>query len=304
MATISVGDAVGEGFSLIRRKPGAVALWAVLVLGFLVVRIAAYLPLYGAVIAQWSHGGGAGGGAAPDFTSLLPQIQQAQALGILLGLASLFVNVVVVCAIYRAVLRPEQNRFGYLRVGSAELFLFVFIIAAIIVFVLGAVVAAIPIALIGVAIGHGSAANGTIYGVIVGIAAIAAVIYLALRLALVGPMMVDDGQFHLGDAWALTRGKVGSLFLIALLLVVIVLVAEIVAASTGFALMGVLTGGFSHWQTLGQTPLTLLSRLAPVLVVEGVAWIILISCALPVMSAPWARAYRDLKQADPAAAFG
>ena len=303
MATISVGNAVGEGFSLIRRRPGAVALWAVLVLGMLVARFAAYMPLYAARIAQWSHGGGAGASAQPDFSTLLPQMLQAQALGLLLGLVSLFVNTVVVCAIYRAVLRPEESRFGYLRVGSAELFLFVFIIAVAIVFVMGALVAAIPIALIGVLVGHGSAASGVFFGVVVGIGAVVVVIYLALRLALVGPMMVDDGQFHLGDAWALTRGKAGSLFLIALLLVVIVLVAEIVAAGTGFALLGAMTGGFSQWQSVGQTPLTVLSRLAPVLVVEAVAWIVLISCALPVMSAPWARAYRDLKPADPAAAF-
>lgn len=303
MATISVGGAAGEGFSVIRRHPGAVAIWALLVVGLLAFRIAVSVPIYVTLFARMAHGA-VGGGASPDITALLPQLQQAQALGFLLSLASLFVNTVVICAVYRAVLRPEQNQFGYLRVGSAELFLCVFTIGAIIAFVIAAIVVAIPLALIGAIVAHGSPGGGAVFGAMAAIAVLVGATYLILRISLIGPMMVDDGQFHLGEAWALTRGKVGSLFLIALLLVIMILTAEIVLVGIGAGLVGAMALGIGQVQTLAQqSPAALLSRFAPVLLVEGVGWIVLIAVVMPVFAAPWARAYRDLRQTDVAAAF-
>jgi hypothetical protein len=299
MGRISVSDAVGEGFSLIRRQPGAVALWALLTMGFLVVRIAASLPAYAAVFAQIARGG-----ASPDVTTMLPQLQQAQALGFLLGLVSLMVSAVVVCAVFRAVLHPEQNAFGYMRVGSAEIFLFVFIIVAVIVFVIGAVIVAMPLAIIGALIGRSAPAGAAVFGVIAVLAVLAGVTYLLLRLSLIGPMMVDDGQFNLGGAWALTRGKVGSLFLIALLLIVMVIVAEVVLGGVGLAMFGMATAGFTQLQSLAQQPpQAWLSRLGPMLAVMGVLWLVFVACLMPILYAPWARAYRDLKQTDLATTF-
>ena len=57
---------------------------------------------------------------------------------------------------------------------------------------------------------------------------IVGLIYVLLRFAFVVPMMVDDGQFHLFDAWSLTKGHVGSLFVIGLCLVRIAIAAELV----------------------------------------------------------------------------
>jgi len=302
MATISVGGAVGEGFSLIRRHPGSVALWALLVWGLLIVRVVLTFPAYSAMFAEFTRAAGAG--AKPDMAAILPQMQQAQALGLLLGFASLFLNTVVICAIYRAVLRPEQSQFGYLRVGSAELFLFVFTIGAVIAFSIAAVVVAIPLVIIGAVVGHGSLVGGVTFGVIAGIVAVIGVIYIGLRLSLIGPMMVDDGQFHLGDAWTLTRGKAGSLFLIGFVLIVLILVGEVVLASLGFAGIAAAAGGFGQWQALAQQPMVLLSRLAPALAIFGLVWLVAVACAMPILSAPWARAYRDLKQTDLAATFG
>jgi hypothetical protein len=60
-------------------------------------------------------------GAGVPFSSLLPGdflAQVREAVGIITGLV-LFV--VLVCAVWRAILRPEDRRFAYLRVGVAEL---------------------------------------------------------------------------------------------------------------------------------------------------------------------------------------
>jgi hypothetical protein len=299
MGAISVSGAVGEGFSLIRRQPGAVALWALVTVGFLALRVALSLPVYLAMFAQIARGG-----ATPDMTALLPQIQQTQALGLLLSLLSLMLSAVVTCAVFRAVLHPEQSGFGYMRVGSAEIFLFVFIIAAVIVLMIGAVVVTIPLVIVGGLVAQSAPAGAAVFGIIAVCAVMAGVIYLVLRFSLIGPMMVDDGQFNLGAAWTLTRGKVGSLFLIALLLVVVLLVGEVVLVGVGFALLGTATVGFTQLRGLFEgPPQAMFAQLGPVLAVLGILWLIFVACLMPIFYAPWARAYRDLKQNDLAAAF-
>lgn len=303
MATISVGAAIGEGFSLIRRQPGAVALWALLAFGFLALRAALYAPFYGALFAQMAHGARSANGS-PDIQALLPQLQQMQAFGLLFSLASLLLNSVLICGVYRAVLHPEKSAFGYLRVGAAELFLFVFAIGVLIVFFVALLVAMIPVGIVVAFAAQGSPGGAVAVGVIAGVLILIAAIYLFLRLALVGPMMVDDGQFHLGDAWALTRGKAGSLFLIALTLVVMLIVAELVIVAVGAGVLGAATGGFTEIPALVKQGLAaVVSRLAPGLAVVALGWLLLVGCAIPVFYAPWARVYRDLKHTDLAAAF-
>jgi hypothetical protein len=140
------------------------------------------------------------------------------------------------------------------------------------------------------------------------VAMIVALFYLLLRFSLVGPMMVDDGKFHLGESWTLTRGKVGSLFVIGLLLILILLLAEIVVLAVLIAVgsvgLGAAAGGLSHLDVFfQQPPQAMLSKLAPLLVVFAVLWVPLVGCAAAIMGAPWARAYRDLTHGDVAATF-
>jgi hypothetical protein len=132
--------------------------------------------------------------------------------------------------------------------------------------------------------------------------------YLALRFSLVGPMMVEDGKFHLGESWALTRGNVGALFLIALVLFVIILIGEIVLGILLFALglgaLAAIAGGLQNLPTLFQQPtLAMLERISPLIVIVAVLWVPLIGCVSAVMGAPWARAYRDLRPPDVSATF-
>ena len=301
MATISVGAAVTGGFSLIRREPVAVAIWAVILFAFFALRIALYLPVYGAVLGQIGRGG-----AQPNLQALLPQIQQAQAFGLLLSIGSVALNTMLACAIFRAILRPEERGFAYLKFGGTELFLSIFTIGIYFVFFIALLVIMIPVAIvIGLTAAQGGAAVGGA-GMVAFIAilvALAAAVYFALRLSLLGPLMVDEGQFKLGEAWALTRGKVGSLLLIAFLLFVMAIVAEIVFGGVGLALLFATTGGFANIQTIAQQPSALLAAFAPVIAVVGLLFTLLIAVALPILFAPWACAYRDLKRIDMAAAF-
>ena len=63
------------------------------------------------------------------MTAMMPQMMAIQGWIWLLNLISLFMHVVLYCAVFRAVLHPEQSRFAYLRLGICELLLFVLLIA-------------------------------------------------------------------------------------------------------------------------------------------------------------------------------
>lgn len=305
MARLSVGAAAGEGFGLIRRNPGAVALWAVISIGYLLIRAGLYVPFYGALFAQIGHNIQSGGSAAPDIRALAPQLQQMQAVGLLLSLGSLFISAVVSCAIYRAVLHPDQSRLGYMRVGAAELFLFMFTIAMVFAFVIIFVIAALIVGLIAGVAAIGSPAAGVTLGAVGALLISAIFIYVGLRLLLLGPLMVDTGQFQLDQAWALTKGHAGGLFLIAVLLIVLFLVAEVALFGTGVALFAAETAGFSQVKALfQQSPGAVVAQLAPIIVLEVVGWLVMAACAGPILLAPWARAYRDLRGDGLAETFG
>jgi hypothetical protein len=304
MADISVSAAVGEGFALIRRQPVAVAIWAAIILAILALRIAVFIPVYGAFASAVMQGVRSGSSAPPNMAALLPQIQQAQALGLLLSLVQLMGNAVLACAVFRAVLHPEQSRYGYLRLGGAELFLFVFYIALFIGIFVGVLVLAIPLAIVGALVGQSSSATGATFAAVAVVGVGVAIIWLALRLSMLGPMLVENGQIRLGEAWAATKGKVGALFLIGLLLVAIAFVAEVVLFGVSIATLGATFGVLNPAALAQLSPQDVAARLAPALAVFGVGLVLLLSFMTPVFNAPWARAYRDLRRTDVAATFG
>jgi hypothetical protein len=111
--------------------------------------------------------------------------------------------------------------------------------------------------------------------------------------------MVEDGQFHLTDAWALTRGHVGELLLVGVLLFVILILIEVVlgafAMAIGLAFLARAAGSLAAVHSLFARPLTeVLAVLAPGLIVIGVVAVPLFGCLWAILAAPWARAYRDL----------
>ena len=303
MAEIAVGGAINEGFSLIRRHPGAVLLWGLARIVLAVAVIGLYAPVYFSIFQAVRAG------AAPASLQGNPQIMAMQSLSYVINILQLLVSAVVTCAVFRAVLHPERSQFAYLRLGATEFFVAVLLLGAGFVVGIGLIfvilIAAIVIALL--AVMHLVWA-AVIVGSAAAIAASGALIYLGLRFSMVGPMIVEDGKFHLGESWALTKGHVGSLFMIGLLLVVVALVAEIVLVivlvAVGAGALTAIAGGMSNIPVLFQEPpQVLFARLGPILVIAAIIWVPFIGCISAIMAAPWARAYRDLQPPDLAATF-
>jgi hypothetical protein len=303
MAEIAVGGAINEGFSLIRRHPGSVLLWGLARMALAAGVVALYAPVYFSIIQAARSGAG-----AAAFQSN-PQFLAMQSLSYLVNVLQILVSAVVSCAVFRAVLHPERSQFAYLRLGATEFFVAVLLLGAGFVVGIGLIfvilIAAIVIALL--AVMHLVWA-AVIVGIAAAIAAFAVLIYFGLRFSMVGPMIVEDGKFHLGESWALTKGHVGSLFMIGLLLVVVALVAEIiliiVLVAVGAGALTAIAGGLNNIPVLFQEPpQVLFARLGPILVIAAIIWVPFVGALAAIMAAPWARAYRDLQPPDLAATF-
>jgi hypothetical protein len=306
MSHISIGGAVGSGFGLIGRKPFTVLTWGLVRILFSVAVLALYAPvmlgMIGPVMQAAQNAQAAGGSAAPDAVSqaMIAQMATLQGVGFLAQIAGLVLAAVLYCAVSRSIVHPDRGAFAYMRLTAVEFFVVVLSYGASFVIALALLVCAIPfvIAVVILAVN-----KMTIAAVIVGLLAVVVLIvvmvYALLRFAFVIPMMVDDGKFHLFDAWSLTKGHVGALFTIGLCLMLIGLVGELVVGAIVIAIgltgLGVSAGGLDNLQAFfNLPPMTILGRLGPWLGVLAVLAIPLEGCVMAIFMAPWARAYRDV----------
>lgn len=304
MAELSIGAAVGSGFELIRRRPLEVLAWGLVYTALILAGFAMIAPAYAGVFFQMLAASRSGVETAPDLGNMM----RMQGASTLFNLASYFVISVLYCAAYRAVLRPDDRRLAYLRLGAAELYFFLLMVGGGIAFIVALVVAAIPAALIMglLAVSHAGAAV-VLVGIAFAAALVVALVYVALRFSMIGPMMVEDGRFHLLESWALTRGRAGGLFLIALSLFGIAIVGEIVVGvvllAAGAGMLGAAAGGLATLPAFFERPPgVILSNLAPLLALIALVSIPFYGAIIAIFGAPWARAYRDLAGPGPAAA--
>jgi len=301
MSEISIGSAIGAGFQLIGRRPVSVLIWGLLRVGFVVALLAIYAPVLLGLITEISSkaqsGAEASPAAVPQFMSHMFLVQGVAYIAQFVGL---FVSSIVLCAVTRSIVHPDRKA-ASLRVGAPELFVVILSFGAGFVLVLAIMIFVIPFAALGVFLGlqHQWAALAAMIAIAV-LILVFGLIYIAARFAFVVPMMVDDGQFHLFDAWSLTKGKVGSIVLIGICLVLVALVlgAVIEALFIGFgaAAVGMAAGGFNNLQAFfTQTPpQQIIMTLAPSLILLALLTIPVQGCATAIVFAPWARAYRDV----------
>jgi hypothetical protein len=308
MAAISIGSAVGAGFQLIGRKPLTVLTWGLVRIAFAAGFFALFAPNVFMMMsdamqnAAAMQAGGAAGPQSPMFASMMSHMMMMQGFSYLAQLVGLFISAILSCAIARAIVHPERGAAAYLRLGAPEFFLAVLTFAGVFALFLCLLVFAIPLAIGAGILGanHQWVALALVIGLAI-LVILVALIYVLLRFAFVGPMMVDDGQFHLFDAWSLTKGHVGALFVIGLCLLLMIFVGEAIVGALfvgiGGAAIGVSAGGFTPEAMqafFGQPPMQILAHIAPWLIVLAVLAIPIEGCAMAILIAPWARAYRDV----------
>ena len=267
--TFSASDAAFEGFRIVRRRPLAVLAWA---LAYIVAFALGFVLVGQSVMSVMSQVEALEQGGTPTMADLQPVFQ---AYGTILGVAwplALGLSVVLTTAIARAVLRPKDSAFGYLRVGRDELR----VLGAIVVMSL--LLGVYYVVVGGVAVGLGAYAYSSSQGwawlacVLVGIAGFCGLIWLAVRLSLMVPVIVAEQRFSLFASFPLTRRRFWPLLGMALLAGIMSIVVSFLGGLVSMPIT-LLTGGTmaSQFQGLeGQTLPEILRVLAPVLIVSGV----------------------------------
>lgn len=297
----SGSDAAFEGFRLVRRNPMALVAWTLL---YAVVSLASLFAMSRAIgpITAWGERMEALEAQSPSATP--EQVMSAfQGFGeVMLSLAwllpvSLIVTAMLMAAVARAVLNPRAGGFGYLRLGMDEVRVFVVtFVLGILAFVAWMALVALVVILAGIA-GATGADWMWLFVVLGGFAGVAAIIWLYVRLSLAVPITVAENRFAFFDSFAVTRGRFWSLFGMAVIAFVMVLVISMLSWVVTLPL-GMMAGAGSWTFGSNSDPEIVAAALDvtnPWIIASALAEAVVYALTVGVMYAPFAAAYRDLK---------
>jgi hypothetical protein len=222
MDQFSATDAALAGFRAAREKPRTVAIWAGLmaILSFVVAIIV--VSTFGdqlTALTEALEG-------EPDPQTTLAAMSGMWPLFLGSILYVLATNSVLLAAVNRLILRPQDGARAYLRVGGDELrqalvqvLLYLVLFAA---YFFGVIAVAILLA-VGSAVG--GQGLGMLLGLVAGLGLMAGMIVLTVRLSFVSTLAFDTGRIDLGASWEMTKGRFWPLlgaYLIASVLAVVV----------------------------------------------------------------------------------
>jgi hypothetical protein len=304
MGDFSGTGAIGAGFRLIGREPQAFLVWIV---SFLLLGVLPQVGFLAAILPQWSRMMqeiAASGPAHARLTSL--DMFRAQAgmmqLQPLVWLMSLFSRTLVLSAIYRAVLEPEDRGFFYLRLGMRELWLGLTMLVLIVVAILLTIVAMVPtMILVGFIAALAHEAPGVQLVILpVTFLALGVIVWVLLRLSMATPMSFAQRGFRLYESWDLTRGQAGKMFFVALAFVLMAIGFEVVVGCLGLVALGGFAG-VEHLSGWVLQPKFDLARVMPWVVGAGVAASIVATAIITLFGAGWAEIYRELTEGQTAA---
>lgn len=306
MADFSVGRAATAGFRLLAKRPLTVFVWGVV---YLLIAVVPSMLLMGAaapgmidVFKQMAAG--ADPNNVEGMLSSMASMQAMQPVSMITGIVA---RALIVAAIFRAVLEPSNTSFFSLRLGMDEFWqglvqVCLGVILAVVVICVILLFAALGAVVFGVSAAASGGANFEPWMIPVGIVAFLAmfgvIIWLALRFSMAPPMTFAENTFRLFESWTFTRGRVGSLFLTALLMIVLVIGVEMVMAMVfgALALGGLAAAGSMTdlEQTFSRPPAEWLPTLGIVGLIAAPIIAFVTGLLLAITWAPWADAYRQM----------
>ena len=301
----SASDAAFEGFRLVRRNPMALVAWTLL---YAVLSLASVFAMSNAIgpMIEWSERAETLENATqtPTPADMMAMFQQFGE--VILSVAwllpvSLVVGAVLMAAVARAVLNPRAGGFGYLRLGMDELRVFVVTLVLGILMVFAWLAMWIVVAVLAGIAGATGANWLWLFVILGGLAGVGAIIWLAVRLSLAVPITVAENRFAFFDSFGVTRGRFWPLFGMAVIAVVMVLVVQLLSAIVTMPLA--LMTGQEMW-SFGATedPEALRAALDvsnPWVIASALAEAVVYALTVGVLYAPFAAAYRDIKELGP-----
>ncbi len=291
--TLNATDAAFEGFRIVRRHPQTVLFWALLYLLFFAV----FFAVFGSTLA------GVMANAKALESAGEPSMAELQGLGssymVMLGLAfplALVLGGVLNAAVARAVLRPSEKRFGYMRLGGDELRV---IVVSVVLGILMGLASLVAFTAVGMVAGFGTASGQSwmwLVAVLLGLAACALLIWLAVRLSLAIPITFAERRIALFDSFALTKGRTLPLLGMAIIVIIMTLLVGLLSSIIAMPVTVMSGGGIEALAAYeGQSTTAILQQMGPMIAVWVVLNALFSSLQLAVMHAPFSAAYRDIK---------
>jgi hypothetical protein len=293
--TFPATDCAFEGFRLTRRAPLAVLSWAAayaVFIGLMFLLVGPHFVTVLSVITEMQAQGQTE--PSPEDVERL-----AQAYGVIIGWAmplGLLFSAVISTAIARSVIRPEDRKFGYLRVGKDELRV---LGASLLVSLIMFAVTFVGFMIVTVATAGAMALPALWLAVVLlSLAIIGLLIWLSVRLSLVVPSTFAEGRIMLKPAFAMTGKKVfwpllGMAIIAGIMAMLVGLLGSAVAAP-----LSLMVGGSEQVVAMqGASVPSLLSALGPMLAVSVVVQAVLSAAQIVIMYAPFSAAYLQLKGA-------
>lgn len=296
MPSISVTDVAFTGFRIVRERPRAVALWAILQLA---LSLALGVLVVGMAGPQMARIEALGVSAPADPTAVMSLLASIAPLYTILFVLTVAVESVVLAAMSRAVLRPTEDAFGYFRLGRDELNL-VGVVLVIIALALCVDLAAAAVA--GVLASVAAVFARPVEGGVLALSIIGAAVgltVLAVRLSLAPAQTVATGRIDLAAAWRLTRGRfwpiLGAYGLAGALGLVVLTLGMVMTA----ALVAVVGGMPAVAQISRPDYSSLATFYAPARLAQTAVSAVLNALVMPVLLTPPAAIYLRLTAAAP-----
>ncbi|QUD87980.1 hypothetical protein [Phenylobacterium montanum] len=288
MSGFSPTEAATEGIRLTRLRSRAVVIWGLAYFAFTILlgKLAELTlgPHFAETLAEFKRGD-------PDaFWPLTLRMWPFFAAAVPINLVF---QAIFTCAVYRAVLDPENARNGYMRLGADEwrmvgLNLLVSLIWTVALFGVGLVglLSAITLGVIGSPL-------TALLGLVLNLAAVAVAIWILVRLSLAGAITFSEKRIIVSKSWEVTRGRFWPLvwayvlaFMLWAVLIVFVRMAVWVVLRLGEQLSGL---NLSNPDPSSTDPLIFLIGL-----LSSAGTAVVLTCFSVILTAPSAEVYREL----------
>ncbi|PVM90536.1 hypothetical protein [Caulobacter endophyticus] len=240
MKTFSATDAAISGFGLVREHPKAVGAWVLI--STIVSAVVAVLTvgLFGPQLEAFA-----------DLSQTSSQPDPSETLRMMGGLVpamlcssvySIVFYSVLMAAIYRAVLRPADNRQAYLRFGADELRQAGVSILLVLLFFAAYLGVVLALAIVVGILSAVSKPVGGLAALLLIPAGLGALLYFAVRLSLANVLTFAKGKIDIFGSMALTKGRFWPMFgayvVATILAIVVYLLLFLIVTMLGGALSG------------------------------------------------------------------